>query len=193
MFVIRFKKILFSFWLLFTAFLHPKTKNKCLFCEKNYKIDGHIIFFLYFYNRFLWHFCLSARSDVSAIAQQIPVHAEPCEAIPSYQGGYWVGKTGVTTFKKGVFKRLVFDTWKSCKLPIDIVKDEATKMSSGCVYTHPFTSVHAICVIYIGIGTTIFISAWAIGVARSTISGNARASRCGMSSESSSHAFFICR
>ena len=44
--------------------------------------------------------------------------------------------------------RLVFDTWKSCKLPNDIVKDEATKMSSGCVYTHPFTDIHIVVCVY---------------------------------------------
>ena len=40
--------------------------------------------------------------------------------------------------------RLVFGTWKSCKLPNDIVKDEATKMSSGCVYTRSFADSHTI-------------------------------------------------
>ena len=89
-------------------------------------------------------FCLSARSDVSAIAQQIPVHAEPCEAIPSIKAGIGWDEQESRHFLKGVFMRLVFDTWKSCKLPNDIVKGEATKMSSGCVYTHPFTDVHTV-------------------------------------------------
>ena len=66
--------------------------------------------------------------------------------------------------------RLVFDTWKSCKLPNDIVKDEATKMSSGCVYTHPFSrcekgqsvSFHIISIrdyyIHIGVGSYVVCS-----------------------------------
>jgi len=45
-------------------------------------------------------FCLSARSDVSAIAQQIPVHAEPCEAIPSIKAGIGWDEQESRHFKK---------------------------------------------------------------------------------------------
>ena len=57
-------------------------------------------------------------------------------------------------------------------------------MSSGCVYTHPFSWHINIdwCYCVCTRGTTIIISAWAIGVARSTKLGNAKASKCGMGS-----------
>ena len=64
-------------------------------------------------------------------------------------------------------------------------------MSSGCVYMHSFTDVRTVIgVLFSRLGNTIFISAWAISVARSTISGNARASMSGTGSRTVPTSFF---
>ena len=68
--------------------------------------------------------------------------------------------------KKGVFKRLVFDTWKSCKLPNDIVKDEATVDVLGmCIYASPLpTAIQISLLALCWEGSVIFISAWALAL-----------------------------
>ena len=100
-------------------------------------------------------------------SQQKTVHAEPCEAMPLQQGGHWVGENrSHDILKKGVFKRLVFDTWKSCKLPNDIVKDEATVDVLGmCIYASPLpTAIQISLLALCWEGSVIFISAWALAL-----------------------------
>ena len=90
---------------------------------------------------------------------------------------------------KGVFWRLVFDIQESRKFE-RYCQSKATKDVLGmCLYASPFLVLYRIMPTwgnYIHIGVGFY-------VARSSISGNARAFGCGTGDKDCSHVFFLCR
>ena len=124
-------------------------------------------------------------------SQQKTVHAEPCEAMPLQQGGHWVGENR----SRDILKRRL---QASCLWHprISQIRTILSEQGNGRCPRDVFIRIplpiftlsqvwHLSC-----LGITIFISAWAISVARSTISGNARAFGCGTGSRTVPTSFF---
>jgi len=86
--------------------------------------------------------------------------------------------------------RLVFDIQESRKFERYCQSKATVDVLGMCLYAS-FTDIHTITSVYLScLGITIFISAWAISVARSTISGNARAFGCGTGNRTVPTSFF---
>ena len=93
------------------------------------------------------------------ILRRETAHARTCIWRNATKVGHWVGTKRVTTYKKGVFMRLVFDTSELRKL-LSLVMDEATVdvlgmclYASLCRFTHTLRVVrHGDNYIHIGVG-----------------------------------------